>query len=394
MRAYRELSRLPNPLHLSRIKDVHFYNKPSYLLGVFSGNGWRHKSMGKTIEHVTDPRLYDELKSHASANLKLWKNERVDPPHKVEVVYQDFGDAALEVTRKHGKIYPVLNMANSLFPGGAVLEGGNAQEENMWHRSSCVRSLLSKGIYYDETRKCFLYDEQTRKLLSAQEKMSPEELESLSIRRGMQLPEAYKVFMNDDPQICFRGPEILVPTGSEELTSRKQFIADSALSYTFLPKNKIFPFYEFRSAAPELVDRKIDFKDEHAVREYVKDLSRRIGAQLDTLILKGKTEAIMGAWGCGSFKNDPEIIASIYREEIEKRAQHFQHIVFPIINNENGPNFQVFQKYLDGVQLGKSAGKSRSKAPIEPNPYSMYAQENKKVQIKEEPTNPWTCTIL
>lgn len=118
MRAYRELSRLPNPLHLSRIKDVHFYNKPSYLLGVFSGNGWRHKSMGKTIEHVTDPRLYDELKSHASANLKLWKNERVDPPHKVEVVYQDFGDAALEVTRKHGKIYPVLNMANSLFPGG------------------------------------------------------------------------------------------------------------------------------------------------------------------------------------------------------------------------------------------------------------------------------------
>ncbi|WP_454783240.1 poly(ADP-ribose) glycohydrolase domain-containing protein [Legionella sp. WA2022007384] len=394
MRAYRELRHLSNPIYLSHIKEVHSYNQPSYLLGIFSGNGWRHKSMGKTIDHVTDPKLYNELKSHASENLKSWKEEKVEPPNKVEVVCKDFGDAALEVTKKHGKIYPILNMANSLFPGGAALEGGSAQEENMWHRSSCVRSLLSKGIYYDGTRKCFLYDEQSRRLLSAQEKMSPEELESLSIRRGIKVPEAYKVYMDDEPQICFRGPEILVPTSSEELVSRKQFTADSALSYSFLPKNKIFPFYELRAAAPELIDRKIDFKDEHSVKEYTQDLSRRIGAQLDTLILKGKTDAIMGAWGCGSFKNDPEIVAKIYCEEIGKRAQHFQHIVFPIIDIENGPNFQVFKKHLDGVKLGNLATQSSSKTPLEPNPYGMYAQAHKKGAVKEESSNSWNCTIL
>ncbi len=50
------------------------------------------------------------------------------------MVQQNFGVTALEVTKKHGKVYPVLNMANSLFPGGTALEGGSAQEENLWHR--------------------------------------------------------------------------------------------------------------------------------------------------------------------------------------------------------------------------------------------------------------------
>ncbi|WP_454785959.1 poly(ADP-ribose) glycohydrolase domain-containing protein [Legionella sp. WA2024007413] len=396
MRAYRELRHLPNSIPLSKIKEVHSYSRPGFLLGIFSGNGWRHKSMEKTIDHSTDPKLYNELKSHAAENLKAWEKEKVEPPQKVEVVCRDFGDAALEATKKHGRIYPILNMANSLFPGGAALEGGSAQEENMWHRSSCVRSLGSRGIYYDETQKCFLYDEHARRLLTAEEQMSPEELESLGIRRGIKIPQAYKVFMNDEPQICFRGPEILVPISSDELASKKQFVADSALSYTFLPKNKIFPFYELRSAAPELVDRTIDFKNEDSVREYTQDLSRRIGAQLDTLILKGKTDAIMGAWGCGSFKNNPEVVAKIYSEEIEKRAQHFQHIIFPIIDAEHRPNFEVFKKHLDGIKLGNLATKSNTKTPVELNPYGLYAQGTKKVQIpsKEELSDPWKCTIL
>lgn len=394
MRALRELNHSTRPFHFSKLKDVHLSHKPGFLSGILSGDRWRHQSMGETLDHIADPEMFEKLQSHASNNLKLWAKEKVDPPYKVEVVHQDFGDTALEVTQKHGKVYPVLNMANSLFPGGAALEGGCAQEENLWHRSSCARTLLSKGIYYDETRKCFLYDENTRKLLSAQTKMSPEELESLSIRRGIKLPEAYRVFMSDQPQICFRGPEILVPTDLEEFTARRQFIADSKLSYAFLPKEKIFPFYELRSAAPELVGRKIDLKDESSVRKYTQDLSRRIGAQLDTLILKGKTDAILGAWGCGSFKNNPDLVARIYREEIEKRAQHFQHIVFPIIDTEDTANFHVFKKHLDGLTLGNLAGKSivKTTAPIVPNPYSMYGLGEKKPEPISIDTK--SCTIL
>ncbi|QLZ68548.1 hypothetical protein FOLKNPGA_01327 [Legionella sp. PC1000] len=390
MRALREL-RHARPYHFSKIKDVHLSHKPSFLWGTFSGDRWRHKSMGETLNHITDPKMYHELQSHAFDNLKSWQKEKTAPPQKVEVVPRDFGDTALEVTKKHGKVYPVLNMANSLFPGGAALEGGSAQEENMWHRSSCARSLLSKGVYYDEVQKCFLYDENTRRLLNGQEKMSPEELESLGLLRGIKVPEAFKVFMSEQPQICFRGPEILVPTNSDEFTSKKQFTADSILSYTFLPKDRIFPFYELRAAAPELVGKEINLENKDFLNQYTSDLRRRIGAQLDTLILKGKTDAILGAWGCGSFKNKPDIVARIYRDEIEKRAKHFQHIVFPIIDTQYEANYPVFKQYLDGLKLGNSAGKSsfNTKALTWPNPYSIYAQGAKKPEttLKDEPQN-------
>ncbi|CAM2968835.1 Uncharacterized protein conserved in bacteria [Legionella steigerwaltii] len=390
MRAVRELQQRSTPIQFAHIRDAHLYNKPGFITGLLSGNRWRHQSMGLTLDHITDHEKLAELQSQASDNLKLWEKDKIDAPQKVEVVHQDYGDAALEFTKKHGRIYPVLNMANSLFPGGSVLEGGNAQEENMWHRSTCARSLLSKGIYYDEVQKCFLYDENHRKLLSGQKQMSPEELESLSIRRGgVRTPAAYKVFMDDQPQVFFRGSEFLVPIElEEEFTSKTTFTADSKLSYLFLPKEKIFPFYEIRSAAPELIGKRVDLSDKNALSEYTQDLSRRIGAQLDTLILKGKTDAILGAWGCGSFKNNPEIVAQTYREEIEKRAEHFQHIVFPIIDTEHAANFQIFKKHLDGLKLGNLARQLKVKGttPILPNPYGLYALRDKKTTTTEEPS--------
>ncbi|WP_392537537.1 poly(ADP-ribose) glycohydrolase domain-containing protein [Legionella sp. 227] len=387
MRAVRELRKPHSPLQYSILKEVHLENKPSLIAGIFSGDRWRHRSMGLTLDQITDQKKFEELQSDASNNLKLWEKDKVDPPQKVEVVHQDFGEATLEVTKKHGKIYPVLNMANSLFPGGAVLEGGSAQEENMWHRSTCARSLLAKGIYYDKAQKCFLYDENSRKLLNAQAQMSPEELESLSIRRGVKTPEAFKVFMDDQPQICFRGKEILVPIVlEEEFTSKRILTTDTKLSYAFLPKDQIFPFYEIRSAAPELIGKKIDFNNKEFLKEYIHDLSRRIGAQLDTLILKGKTNAVLGAWGCGSFRNNPEIVAQIYREEITKRAEHFQHIVFPIIGTEHEANFQIFKKHLDGLELGHLANKSSLKGVAQAllNPYSLYTSRDKKTTPEEE----------
>ncbi len=382
------------PNQYSKIRDVHHAQKPSILWGTLSGNYWRHRSMGETIHHATDDLKFKELQTHAAENLKLWEKQKIAPPHKVEVVHRDFGDVALEMTKKHGKIYPILNMANSLFPGGAALEGGSAQEESLWHRSSCVRSLLStKGIFYDEKRGCFLYDKNFRNLVNGQEKMSPEELESLGRRLGIEIPAAYKVFIGEEPQVYFRGPEILFPTSLEDATSGKQFVADSALSYAFLPKHQIFPFFELRSAAPELVTRKIDSNDKEAVSEYTQDLSRRIAAQLDTLLEKGKTNAILGAWGCGSFKNDPELVARIYRKEIEKRAQHFQHLVFPIIDVENVTNFQVFKKYLDGLELGHLAEKTHSQNKTPYNRYSLYASDQKENVPSQEETKS-RCTLL
>ena len=140
---------------------------------------------------------------------------------------------------------------------------------------------------------------------------------------------------------------------------RKGFVADSELSFLFVDPDEIFPFYELRAAAPELPGLVVNWEDGAYVREYQENLRRRIGAQLDTLILNGVPRAILGAWGCGCFKNDPHRVALTYRQEIEKRAAFFEHLVFPILSvrYSETANFQVFKEHLDGIKLGPEANK-------------------------------------
>lgn len=341
----------PAPKSPSLIKDVHESHTPSLWSGALTGNRWRHRSMGKTLEHITDEQKHEELQKQAQKNLALWSKKLYLPPKVVEVVHKDWGLATLEATRKHGVAYSVLNMANPIFPGGAALEGGSAQEENMWHRSTCSKSLLDKSIYLDEESRTFRYNETARKLLEGKLTMTDEERAALRKRRGEVDSIVYKILYNREPNVCFRGPEeTLITSGFDDFTPSRR-IPDSARSYNFLPHTDIFPFYEFRSAAPDLSSEPID-PNPKILKQYIADLRQRIAAQLDTLILEGKSNIILGAWGCGEFKNDPHVVAEVYREEIEKRAQHFDHIVFPIINTNAHNNHAIFEKHLNGMKLG------------------------------------------
>lgn len=158
----------------------------------------------------------------------------------------------------------------------------------------------------------------------------------------------YKVLFSREPRVCFRGPEVLLITSSFD--DPGSYI-DKNQSYFFLPKSEVFTFYELRSAAPEFSSKPHGL-DHKALEQYKTDLRRRIAAQLDTLILEGERNAILGAWGCGAFKNDPHLVAEIYCEEIEKRSNFFDHIVFPIINTGPHNNHEIFERYLTGMKLG------------------------------------------
>ncbi|MCL9683613.1 poly(ADP-ribose) glycohydrolase domain-containing protein [Legionella maioricensis] len=347
----------PGKTNLSLLKEVHAAHQPSILSGLYSERLWRHKSMRMTLKYITDPSQYEVLQSHATANLKLWQKTKVKLPCVVEVINQDWGDATLEATKKSGTPYAVLNMANSQFPGGASLEGGSAQEENMWLRTTCSLSLLDKGIYFDKESNTFRYEDETRDLLRAMKKMTSEELNTLSQRRKETIAEAYHVFLNKKLQICFRGAELFIETDSSE-GGKPMRIAESTMSFPFLHPQQIFPFYELRSAAADLSDNKMDWSDALLLERYKKDMRRRVAGQLDTLILNEKSHVILGAWGCGAFKNKPDFVAEVYREEIEKRAKFFDHIVFPIINAGSSENFNVFRECLNGLKLGKEPNRS------------------------------------
>jgi len=339
------------PKTFAQIKEVHAAHKPGFVKGSLSGERWRHKSMEKTLQHITDSEKHKELQKQAQFNLSQWAKEKVTTPKAVEVVHKDWGVATLEATKKHGITYSVLNMANSVYPGGASLEGGSAQEENIWHRSTCARSLMEKMVFLDRETMTFRYSNTARKLLEARLKMTAEEREALKKHREETDYTGYKVLFDRDPRVCFRGPEVAMVTSGFGDFRADRSVADSALSYAFLRPSEIFPFYELRSAAPELSSEPRALTTQ-AKAQYTADLRRRIAAQLDTLIIAGKSHVILGAWGCGAFKNDPLLVAQIYGEEIEKRAHFFDHIVFPIINTGARDNHDIFNKCLSGMKLG------------------------------------------
>lgn len=339
---------------LSVIMEAYHASRPP-LSAYWFGAHWRYDSVVETLQYITDPAKYSQLKQQASDNLKRWKNNNKEkPPLMVEVKSQDWGVATQEVTQKTGIQYAVLNMANPKYPGGGFLTGDSAQEENLFQRTTCSLSLVSEFVNFDKEAKQFVYNAHAQNLLQAKIAMTASELAILSKCRGESIKEAYKVFYNPEVNVCFRGPEVRLLRNIEEIGSGNHPSAEPTMSFLNLSASQIFPFIEFRSAAPQCSFEGVS-EDSDDYPGYCQDLRRRIAAQLDTLILQNQTHIVLGAWGCGAFKNKPELIANIYREEIEKRMEFFQHIIFPIMQNDRrAENYPVFYDALHGLELGNT----------------------------------------
>lgn len=203
---------------------------------------------------------------------------------------EDWGVATHKLTRDHGTTFAVLNMANAYLPGGGYVEGSRAQEENMFRRTDCHFSLNHGSV-----------------MLSRSQRYTPELTELLNGQLG-------RVYLDiDRPRLCVRGPE--VPERAD-------------LGYDWLSGDNIFPFFELRAAA-QRVGQSQTF--------HAEDARRRIAAQLDTLTEKRVRHAVLGAHGCGAFRNPAAEISEIYREELEKRQNEFDVVAFAIFHAGYGP---------------------------------------------------------
>ncbi len=186
-------------------------------------------------------------------------------------------------------------MANAYVPGGAYVEGAPAQEENMFRRTDCHFYVGDKE--YDKLRDCYLLE------------MTP----LILAENGLVYLDSYS------PRTCIRGPEDRLKQD---------------LGYPWLPDHEVFPFFELRAAAQDLRDGSGFNRDE---------ARRRIAAQLDTLRDHGIRHAVLGASGCGAFRNPSRDVARIYKEEISARRADFALIAFAIFTAGYGPdNFAPF----------------------------------------------------
>lgn len=110
--------------------------------------------------------------------------------------------------------------------------------------------------------------------------------------------------------------------------------------------DQIFSFQELRCAADDLRVKIFGIPLPFLSYSYNDDSMRnKIRAQLDNLVANNITHVILGAFGCGAFKNPPEKIAKIYRDLLAEdiHLEHFKNIVFAIKGNGKDRNFKAFE---------------------------------------------------
>ena len=194
----------------------------------------------------------------------------------------------------------VLNFASARHAGGGVKTGARAQEECL-----CRCSTLYFAISEKNTVKNF-----------------HQKHNSMIINGQMDLT------YNDD---CIFSPDIVV------------FKADEG-AYKYLPEDKQYQVDVITCAAPNL-NKLCNFGGitESELREIHESRARRI---LDIAKSENEEVLVLGAFGCGAFRNPPEIVADVWAKVLQDYLYDFKTVEFAIVSNPSKPsdNFIAFQR--------------------------------------------------
>jgi uncharacterized protein (TIGR02452 family) len=84
-------------------------------------------------------------------------------------------------------------------------------------------------------------------------------------------------------------------------------------------------------------------------KQYIKTNKDKIRLMLSLAVKNDVKNVILGAWGCGVFKNNPVQIASFFKEVLDEGYDlYFDNVVFAIINDHNSVdnNLEIFKSIL------------------------------------------------
>jgi hypothetical protein len=214
-------------------------------------------------------------------------------------------------------------MCSPLRPGGGVLTGALAQEESLCTRSTLFASL--RDDFYRLPDDGAVY--------------SPDVLVFRDTAQR-DLPKQDWFFVDVISCAALRFPDIVVakrPNGSSSSGTSNTGVAESG---------------EAESAGTRVRER-----ESKAVYEYAEESSREAMALKVRLILqiakeKHITHLILGALGCGAYRNPPAEVAKVFRRVICGDRRHagvtgIEEILFAIF--DDGENLRVFRDVFRDV---------------------------------------------
>lgn len=198
---------------------------------------------------------------------------------------------ALQEQKSKDKI-AILNFASAKNPGGGFLGGASPQEESLARSSSLYASLTKDWTMYEYNRS------QTSFLYSDYMIYSPN-----------------TVFWFDD-----EGATLAQPILADVITSPAP--------------NKGAMLHRERP---------------NEIQEIEEVFSKRIKKVLHIANQQGTQTLILGAWGCGVFRNDPSMVAQLFKKVIEKHyAKAFKKIVWAIYDRSKEKLvLKAFQEVFD-----------------------------------------------
>lgn len=203
----------------------------------------------------------------------------------------------------------VHNFASATTPGGGVVNGSNAQEECLCRCSTLYFNLnapdMWSGFY------------------------TPHRVEQNPIH-------------NDD---CIYTPEVVVmKTDTHNPIS--------------LPQEKWYKVNVITCAAPNLREKpsnKMNQSDGNkAVKITQKELleihEKRLTRILDIALMEGNDVVILGAFGCGAFENNPEIVARAAKNVISNYLNAFKTIEFAVYcSPRDEQNYRIFERVMKSL---------------------------------------------
>lgn len=212
---------------------------------------------------------------------------------RIEVVEGTTGDLGRQLKHRASDKVALLNFASAKNPGGGYKNGARAQEEDLCRCSSLYYALVDQSQYYVANRKC-----------------------------GTALYTDHIIYT---PDVTF-------------------FREDGG--YRLLGANEVATVDVITAPAPNA----------GAAREtpvqVVDTLRRRAGYVLAVAAENGARNLVLGAWGCGVFRNDPETVADAFGTWLEddRFRGAFDRVVFGIYAKglQGEVNLNVFRMRFPG----------------------------------------------
>ncbi len=201
--------------------------------------------------------------------------EEARAPHAAETRVWVSNEPSLTAARSlaaRGARPCVLNFANGVTPGGGFLTGSRAQEESL-----CFASTLYSSIYGDP--------------MYAAHRLRADYSSSAHL-----ILSTATVIRDEEQRLIAEPWEMTVIT----------------------------------CAAP-VCDTRTP-KQQHLVTpaEGALLMRERVGRVLDAAAAAGCAHLVLGAWGCGAFRNDATAVAALFEEALKARPGVFEEVVFAI----------------------------------------------------------------